>query len=151
METLIPQMIEAVAEAYANAGWIAAAATILMFGVRIYRVPLVQGMLPKEAQWSAWPVWARYLVPFFLAFSGSLVLALVGKVAVGVAIAGALTAALTSIGMHKGTKALGKAEAKVRKLTPDYMPGTSRKVLSTIVPIDKKLMAPVMKPGEPLS
>ena len=90
-------------------------------------------------------MWARYLMPFLLAFSGSLVLALVGKVAVGVAIAGALTAALTSIGLHKGTKAVGKVESAARCLEPGYQPSPFRKVASTIVPIDKRLQAPVLE------
>lgn len=149
METLIPQLLEAVASAYDNAGWLAAVATLLMFGIRIYRVGAIQDILPAAAQWSAWPMWARYLVPFLLAFAGSLILALVGKVAVGVAIAGALTAALSSIGMHKGTKALGKAESAVRGLTPGYQPSPFRKIVSAIFPIDKSVMAPMLRDNEP--
>ena len=84
------------------------------------------------------------MVPFLLAFTASLILALIGKMAVGAALVGALLAGVGAIAGHKTTKAAGQLESAARGLKPGYKPSPWRKAVSAIVPIDKRLMAPVI-------
>ena len=145
MEIIVAQLIEGMITAYQNSGWLAAFATFLTAGVGVYRLKFIQDSLPKPAQWAAIPMWARYLVPFLLAAIGSLIISLLAQVGAAAAVSGAILTGLASIGLHKGGKLIGKVEAKIRKLDPaTYKVTPARHFLSVVVPVDKRLHAPVI-------
>lgn len=144
MEALIIEVTNGIIEAYKNGGVIAAFATLLFFSVRIYRIDYIQNKLHPTARWSALPQWAKYMIPFLAAALGSLMMSLLGGMGAAAAVSAALAAGLGSIGLHEGTKKIGQAESKLRQLDNNYKPSPFRRVASAIVPIDKKLQAPVI-------
>lgn len=122
---------------YQQAGWAGAIGAALMIALRVYRLESLQRWLPVNAQWVSWPIWAKFLTPFLLAFMGFIIPALVGKVALGTAIIGAISSGVAAIGLHHGTKLVGAAEFAMKQ--PTATPGALREKLSLVVPIPKEV------------
>lgn len=128
-----------------NAGgpW-AALGAVLVGLLRLLRLPLVQTLLAAinpKLSWNAWPTWAKWAMPFILALGGALIPALIAGGSWPVALAGAIAAGVSAIGMHEGTKAAGKAldNASMNR-NSEYQPGPIRKAISPVLPVDKKLL-----------
>lgn len=136
MDTILIEALKAVGEAYANAGWLAALATLLMFGIRIFRAGPLQNRIPERVRWKVWPQWLKWLLPFALSLAGAAILSAVGGMALWPAIIGAVVTALGSILGHNGTKMIGEAVDGARLAKdPGYVPSKWREVGSIVVPL----------------
>jgi hypothetical protein len=133
MELLITDTVEALGQAYEQAGWWGVLAVSLMVVVNVYRLEVVQMAVVKlnpKAGWAAWPQWVKLLVPFALSFVGALILKVVGGLGWGAAIAGAIGTALTAIGGHHAIKTIGQADTR-KKLAkdPDYKASAAKSII----------------------
>lgn len=117
----------------------AAAGTVLMLLLRLYRLPALQNLLPKRARWDALHPYAKVGLPFAVALVGSLLVSLGSGAAVLSSFPAALMAALGAIGLHHVTKAAGQASTNMalKAEGPSYTPSPFRRAASIVVPLGK--------------
>ncbi len=152
MDPMINEIVEAVSQAYTQAGWWAVMATVAMFGIRIFRLDFIQASLMPKARWAAWPTWAKLAAPFGLAFLGALILSVIGGVGWQTAVVGAIGAALMSIGGHHTTKAIGTIQATralAKGIEPPKVDTVARAARSLVVPYVRMLQGGPPPPGDP--
>lgn len=126
--------------ASAAAPW-SALGVVLMFAVRLLRIPAVQMFLPGPLQWRNWSLPVKYAVPFLLAAIGTILpAAAVGQFSLSL-LQPAFAAGLAAVALHLGTKAVGsKMTAAALAKDEDYKPSPMRRAISPVLPIDKKLI-----------
>jgi hypothetical protein len=132
-------LIKELMSVLALGGPVAIAGGLLMLLVRAMRLPFVQKLLPAKMTWAQWPGWLKILFPFTLTLGGSLLTALAAGTGVVAALPAALAAAVGAIVLHHGTKAAAmKMDSAALEKNPGYVPGTIRRGVGLVLPIDRK-------------
>lgn len=143
MEQEIIDIINRIAAAGSTGGWLAALGVLITLSVRLYALGPVQSLLarvlPRKWLWGSLNNTGRLITVFAATGIGTVVLAVVGGMSWGVAISSGLVAGLASIGIDKGSKAVGGI---VYKSMPTTLIG---KAGSIVIPVPKRFMAPVIK------
>lgn len=132
--------VELLQAAIASGGaWYAVAMAAVVAGIRIYRHPVVQGLLPVVAQWSRLKPWARIAIIFAASGLSAWVTGVMAGQSVVASLSAALITALGAIGGHKATKAVGHAQtAAAMKKDGSYAPGAVRSAMAVVLPVDHK-------------
>ena len=153
-DPLVTELVAAMQTAFASGGWLAVLAVVLLFAIRLFRLDVVQRLLPIRGRWTAWPQWLKWMLPFVLAFGGALLLKYLAGVGWTAAVISALTSATGAIVGHKGTKLVGELEGLAKRAKdPDYTPSPYREVGSIVIPTAKFVERhgmPIRKPPPPV-
>ena len=112
MQQLLEQIVSEGQQVLANGHWYGLLGLALIYVIRIYRMDVIQALVPAKARWEALPMWARRLSPFVLAFLGALVIKLAAGIGWAAALIAAVGMAATSIAGHAGAKIAIKDRAR---------------------------------------
>lgn len=122
-----------------DAGWYTLAIVAVVVGIRAYRIPAIQSMMPAVAQWGRLPFTLRIGIVFAVAAGASLAAGLLAGKTILAAMLSAVTVGIGAIVAHKTTKAIGHVQTQraVDRKGLGYRPGSIRIALDPVFPLDR--------------
>ena len=144
--------MEEIQAAYQSLGLWGGVAAAVMVGIRLYRKPRIQNLLPMVLRWSTVPRWCRWILIGVVSLIASLLAALAAGTAPVTALVAAIPTAIMAVLGHKATKAVAvgvhrRADKPMPSIGADY----SRSIVTGLgrLGVMPDIAAP--PPSEPVS